>query len=32
MKAQEIIHYLESLRNERQRAELMRFFKTGLGE
>ena len=29
---QEIIEYMESLRNEEQRQILMRFFKTGLGE
>ncbi len=32
MTAQEIILYMESLRNDRQRAVLMRFFKTGKGE
>ena len=32
MKADEVITYMESLRNERQRRELMRFFKTGPGE
>ena len=31
-KAREIIEYMESLRNERQREVLMRFFKTGPGE
>ena len=31
-KAQEIIEYMESLRNEKQREILMRFFKTGPGE
>ena len=31
-KAQEIIAYMESLRNEEQRRVLMRFFKTGPGE
>ena len=30
--AKEIIHYMESLRNEEQRQILMRFFKTGRGE
>ena len=29
---QEIIKYMESLRNEGQRQVLMRFFKTGKGE
>ena len=32
MTAQEIINYMESLRNEEQRRVLMRFFKTGPGE
>ena len=32
MNAQEIIEYMESLRNEEQREVLMRFFKTGEGE
>lgn len=32
MAAQEIITYMESLRDERQRETLMRFFKTGPGE
>ena len=32
MTAQEIIAYMESLRNEEQRRVLMRFFKTGPGE
>ena len=32
MKADEVITYMESLRNDRQRRELMRFFKTGPGE
>ena len=32
MTAQEIIGYMESLRNEKQRRILMRFFKTGSGE
>ena len=32
MKAEEIIKYMESLRNEEQRQVLMRFFKTGPGE
>ena len=32
MTAQEIIGYMESLRNEQQRRILMRFFKTGPGE
>jgi len=32
MKAQEIIDYMESQRNEAQRQVLMRFFKTGPGE
>ena len=32
MTAQEIIEYIESLRDERQREILMRFFKTGPGE
>ncbi len=32
MTAQEIIEYMESLRNEKQRQILMRFFKTGPGE
>jgi 3-methyladenine DNA glycosylase AlkD len=32
MNAQEIIEYMESLRNEDQREVLMRFFKTGEGE
>ena len=32
MTAQEIIGYMESLRNEQQRQILMRFFKTGPGE
>ena len=31
-KAREIITYMESLQNERQRKNLMRFFKTGPGE
>ena len=31
-KAREIIQYMESLRNEEQRENLMRFFKTGPGE
>ena len=31
-RAQEIIAYMESLQNERQRKNLMRFFKTGAGE
>ena len=30
--AEELIHELESLRNERQAAHLMRFFKTGKGD
>jgi len=32
MKAEEIIRYMESMRNEQQRKVLMRFFKTGKGE
>ena len=32
MKAKEIIGYMESLQNEKQRQVLMRFFKTGPGE
>ena len=32
MTAGEITGYMESLRNEKQRLELMRFFKTGPGE
>ena len=32
MFAQDIITYMESLRNEKQRQVLMRFFKTGKGE
>ena len=32
MTAQDIIHYMESQRNEQQRTILMRFFKTGPGE
>lgn len=32
MTAKEIIGYMESLRNEKQRQVLMRFFKTGLGQ
>jgi len=32
MKAEEIIKYMESLRNEEQRQVLIRFFKTGPGE
>lgn len=32
MTAQEIIGYMESLRNEKQRQILMRFFKKGPGE
>ena len=32
MTASEIIGYMESLRNEKQRQVLMRFFKTGPGE
>ena len=32
MTAREIIEYMESLRNEKQRKILMRFFKTGPGE
>lgn len=32
MTARDIISYMESLRNERQREVLMRFFKTGVGE
>ena len=32
MSAKEIIGYMESLRNEKQRGVLMRFFKTGPGE
>ena len=32
MTAKEIISYMESLRNEKQRQVLMRFFKTGPGE
>ena len=32
MKAKEIIEYMESLRDEKQRQILMRFFKTGPGE
>ena len=32
MDAREIIGYMESLRNEKQRQEVMRFFKTGPGE
>ncbi len=32
MTAKEIIGYMESLQNEKQRQELMRFFKTGPGE
>ena len=31
MTAKEIILHMESLRNEEQRANLMRFFKTGPG-
>jgi hypothetical protein len=30
--AKEIIEYMESLRNEEQRENLMRFFKTAPGE
>ena len=30
--AQDIIAYMESLRNEKQRSVLMRFFKTGPGQ
>lgn len=32
MKAEDVIAYMESLRNEKQREILMRFFKTGKGE
>ncbi len=32
MTAKEIIGYMESLQDEKQRRELMRFFKTGPGE
>ena len=32
MTAKEVIEYMESLRNEKQRVGLMRFFKTGKGE
>ena len=32
MRAREIIGYMESLRDEKQQRELMRFFKTGPGE
>ncbi len=32
MTAKEVIQYMESLRNEKQRIDLMRFFKTGEGE
>ncbi len=32
MKAEDVITYLESLQNEKQREILMRFFKTGKGE
>ena len=32
MTANEVITYMESLRNDRQRRQLMRFFKTGPGE
>ena len=32
MTAKEIIHYMESLRDDGQRQILMRFFKTGPGE
>lgn len=32
MTAKEIIGYMESLRNDKQRQELMRFFKTGPGQ
>ena len=32
MTAQEIINYMESLQNEKQRQILMGFFKTGPGE
>ena len=32
MTAKEIIKYMESLQNQQQRGQLMRFFKTGLGE
>lgn len=32
MKAQEMIRYMESLRNDEQRQVLMGFFKTGPGE
>ncbi len=32
MTAKDIINYMESLRNEEQRRNLMRFFKTGKGE
>jgi 3-methyladenine DNA glycosylase AlkD len=32
MTAKEVIQYMESLRNEKQRIGLMRFFKTGKGE
>ena len=32
MTANEVIQYMESLRNEEQRIGLMRFFKTGKGE
>ena len=32
MTAKEIIGYMESLQNEKQRQVLMRFFKTGPGE
>ena len=32
MTAQEVINHMESLRNDKQRRILMRFFKTGPGE
>ena len=32
MTAKEVAEYMESLRNEEQRAVLMRFFKTGPGQ
>ena len=32
MTAQEVIRYMESLHDEKQRRELMRFFKTAPGE
>ena len=32
MTAEQVIEYMESLRDEKQRENLMRFFKTGPGE